>query len=412
MSDSAFVIRETAAAERARLDALRAECGLPAAGFDDPRLRLWGAFADGEPVGMAGLETHGDAALLRSVATRAAWRGRGVAEALVRAVLDAAAAAGMARVWLLTETAEEYFRRYGFVTLPRAQADPQLAASAEFQSGHCAAAVLMARPAGAAAPPPGEGGTPMDPRSIKLEVRDHYARAARGERTCCPDPAAIGYTPEALAAVPAELRPASFGCGSPVDAAALRPGERVLDLGSGAGLDLLLAARAVGPEGRVHGVDMTPEMVERARATAARAGLANVEIALGEIEALPLPDASVDAVVSNCVINLSPDKPRVLREAFRVLAPGGRFVVADMVATAPLPAALAGDAAAWSECIAGAVTEAEYRAALAAAGFVGIEVRREPGGGLALETLAGAGCCAPAGAPPVVSAIIRAVKPR
>jgi arsenite methyltransferase len=253
----------------------------------------------------------------------------------------------------------------------------------------------------------------MDPKHIKLTVRDHYARAARGERSCCPDPAALGYGSQALSAVPAEVRAASLGCGSPVDAAHLRPGERVLDLGSGAGLDLLLAARAVGPQGHVHGVDMTPEMVERARATVARAGLANVTVTPGEIEALPLPDACVDAVISNCVINLSPDKPRVFREAFRVLAPGGRFVVADMLATAPLPAELAGDAEAWSACIAGAVPEADYVRALRDAGFTDVEVRDELGGALPLEELTGGGCCGALGSalPSVKSAVIRAVKP-
>jgi SAM-dependent methyltransferase len=250
----------------------------------------------------------------------------------------------------------------------------------------------------------------MDPKQIKLSVRDHYARAARGEPSCCSDPAELGYGRDALDAVPAEVRQASLGCGSPVAAADLRPGERVLDLGSGAGLDLWLAARAVGPQGRVWGVDMTPEMVERARAAAARAGLANVTIMPGEIEALPLPDGCVDAVISNCVINLSPDKPRVFREAFRVLAPGGRFVVADMLATAPLPAALAADPESWSACIGGAVPEAEYVGALRAAGFAAVEVRAESGG----AAVCGEGPVgtAPAAAPPrVYSAVIRAVKP-
>jgi arsenite methyltransferase len=252
----------------------------------------------------------------------------------------------------------------------------------------------------------------VDPKAIKLTVRDHYARAARGGRSCCPEPAALGYGPDSLAAVPAEVRTASLGCGSPVDAAALQPGERVLDLGSGAGLDLLLAARAVGPQGRVYGVDMTSEMVERARAAAARSGLANVEVLPGEIEALPLPDACVDAVISNCVINLSPDKPGVFREAFRVLTPGGRFVVADMLAVAPLPPELAGDAEAWSACIAGAVPEEDYVRALRDAGFVAVEVRDEGGGALPLEEMTGDGCCASGSAVPrVKSAVIRAVKP-
>jgi ubiquinone/menaquinone biosynthesis C-methylase UbiE len=212
-----------------------------------------------------------------------------------------------------------------------------------------------------------------------------------------------------------------------VDTAGLRAGERVVDLGSGAGLDLALAARAVGPAGRVYGVDMTPEMIAKARAFLAEQGLDNATVLEGEIEALPLPDAAVDVVLSNCVINLSPDKARVFREAFRVLAPGGRFVIADMLATAPLPAAVREDARAWSECIAGAIPEAEYVAALREAGFAEVTVapaagcgKSKPAGerasgccepGIGEET--GSGCCGSSEAEPrVVSTTITARKPR
>jgi SAM-dependent methyltransferase len=253
----------------------------------------------------------------------------------------------------------------------------------------------------------------MDPIKVKSAVRERYARAARGESCCGADAGALGYEPGQLASVPAGTRGASLGCGSPVAAAALRAGERVLDLGSGAGLDVLLAAREVGPTGLVYGVDMTPEMVEKARAAAAAAGLTQVRVLEGEIEALPLPAGAVDVVLSNCVINLSPDKPGVFREAFRVLAPGGRFVVADMLATASLPADVAEDPDAWGACIAGALPEGDYVRGLGAAGFVAVEVRPVAGSEQGCGAAAGGSCCGGAAedAPRVFSAIITARKP-
>lgn len=210
---------------------------------------------------------------------------------------------------------------------------------------------------------------------VKTEVRKRYARAAAGGG-CCGEAKSLGYAEAELASVPGEVSAATLGCGSPVAAADLRPGERVLDLGSGAGLDVFLASRAVGPEGRVFGLDFTPEMLGKSRASAARLGLANVSFLEGDIEAIPLPDASVDVVVSNCVINLAPNKERVFAEAHRVLAPGGRFVVADMLATAALPEALAADPKAWGECIAGAIPREDYVAGLRRAGFDEVEVER------------------------------------
>jgi arsenite methyltransferase len=261
----------------------------------------------------------------------------------------------------------------------------------------------------------------MDSKQVKSIVRERYARASsRSESGVAPG--AIGYEETELNAVPVELRSASLGCGSPVSAAGLRAGERVLDLGSGAGLDLSLAARAVGPTGHVFGVDMTPEMLAKARANVARQGLANVTLLEGDIEAIPLPDASVNVVISNCVINLAPDKGTVFREAFRVLAPGGRFVVADMLATAPLPARIAEDPEAWGACIAGAIPEGDYVRLLRAAGFAETQVTRAAG---CCGEEASSECCAPSDEsaaesccdatatedPQVVSAIVRAVKP-
>jgi ubiquinone/menaquinone biosynthesis C-methylase UbiE len=184
----------------------------------------------------------------------------------------------------------------------------------------------------------------------------------------------MGYSPEEVQAVPvgADL---GLGCGNPQAIAALQPGETVLDLGSGAGFDCFLAVRQVGPTGQVIGVDMTAEMVAKARANAREAGYANVEFRLGEIEHLPVADASVDVIISNCVINLSPDKPQVFREAFRVLRPGGRLAISDIVTTAPLPEEVRNDLALYAGCIAGAATIAELEAMLGESGFDNIRIQ-------------------------------------
>lgn len=224
---------------------------------------------------------------------------------------------------------------------------------------------------------------------IRAAVRQAYGAVATrkqgsgccGGTSCCgpADPMSrrLGYSDDDLAAVPdgADL---GLGCGNPQAIAALLPGERVLDLGSGAGFDAFLAARQVGPTGRVIGVDMTPEMVEKARANAVRAGVGHVEFRLGDIEQLPVDDGSVDVIMSNCVINLAPDKPAVFREAFRVLAPGGRLAISDVVAIGDLPAAIANDPAAYTGCVAGAAPVADLERMIAEAGFERVRVTVKP----------------------------------
>ena len=239
---------------------------------------------------------------------------------------------------------------------------------------------------------------------IREAVRERYAAAAssvgEGRAACCgpstasdssqgscgcgvdvPDACGGGefgaglYLEAERDALPDEAKLASLGCGNPTAVAELHEGETVLDLGSGGGIDVLLSAKRVGPSGKAYGVDMTDEMLEVARRNQREAGARNVEFLKGTVEAVPLPDDSVDVVISNCVINLSADKPAVFREAARVLRPGGRFAVTDIVADAGMDEATRHDMAQWTGCIAGALTEEEFRRDLEGAGFIDVEVR-------------------------------------
>lgn len=230
----------------------------------------------------------------------------------------------------------------------------------------------------------------MQDEKIKKAVRENYAEIARCKTSCCSSagccgsPAdvtqtvskAIGYTDEELSSVP-EGANLGLGCGNPVALASLKEGETVLDLGSGAGFDCFLAANRVGPGGKVIGVDMTPEMLEKARENAERNGYSNVEFRLGEIENLPTGDNSVDVIISNCVINLSPDKEKVFREAYRVLKPGGRVMVSDIVLLKELPDFIRQSIAAYVGCISGALMKDEYLKAIEKAGFRHVQVQEE-----------------------------------
>ncbi|HEX2171012.1 MAG TPA: arsenite methyltransferase [Dehalococcoidia bacterium] len=223
-----------------------------------------------------------------------------------------------------------------------------------------------------------------DPAALRAAVRDRYARAAQtaasnAPASCCEgpvDPVTVRlYTPDELTEIPETARLASLGCGNPTALAELRPGEIVLDLGSGGGIDVLLSAKRVGPTGFAYGLDMTDEMLALAERNRAEAGVENVRFLRGEIEQIPLPENAVNVIISNCVINLSADKDRVLAEAFRVLKPGGRFTVSDIVVQGTLPKIVRTSIESWVGCLAGALTEAEYRAKLAAAGFTDVEIQ-------------------------------------
>ncbi|MDZ4339547.1 MAG: arsenite methyltransferase [candidate division NC10 bacterium] len=227
----------------------------------------------------------------------------------------------------------------------------------------------------------------MSDRDTMTSIKEKYGQAAlritSGGSACCDsqsprtecDPITSAlYAPGETAGLPAGAIQASLGCGNPVALAELRPGEIVLDLGSGGGIDVFLSARRVGPTGKVYGLDMTDEMLALARENQGKAGVENAEFVKGEIEAIPLPDASVDVVISNCVINLSANKRRVFAEVFRVLKPGGRFAVSDIVVKGEVPGLIRRSMEAWAGCFAGVLEEDEYRALLVEAGFEGVDV--------------------------------------
>ena len=226
----------------------------------------------------------------------------------------------------------------------------------------------------------------MDAEMVRKEVRKHYGQMASqvtagGGSGCCspsPDATKLIYDIPEVGQLPVEVRSLSAGCGDPVSLAELEPGQIVLDLGSGGGIDCFLAAQKVGSSGHVIGVDMTAEMMAQARANQVKMGLDNVEFRLGEIEHLPVADGSVDVILSNCVINLSPDKPQVFREVFRVLKPGGRLAVSDIVADGPLPLEFEQNMAAWAGCIAGAMDQKDYINELERVGFVDVEISARP----------------------------------
>lgn len=252
--------------------------------------------------------------------------------------------------------------------------------------------------------------TPDDTRAA---VRDRYGAIARTSSSCCgpsscgtPTSRDLGYSEADLAVIPAGADLA-LGCGNPTAIAALRPGETVLDLGSGAGMDAFLAADRVGATGRVIGVDMTPDMITRARANARSVGVTNVEFRLGEIEHLPVADGTVDVVLSNCVVNLSPEKRQVFAEAFRVLRPGGRVAIADIVATAELPPSARHDLQALTGCVAGAALVDDLERWLLEVGFVDVRVTPKDESRTIVRTWSDAGSLADY----VLSAVIEARKP-
>ena len=352
----------------------------------------------GEVVAAAGVEARGDHGLLRSVVVAPSHRGTGLGAGLVRDRIEWSRAQRLHALVLLTTTAEKYFERLGFTPIARREVPHQIQASAEFAGACPASAVVMRLVLGG------------------LEsVRARYAAKACSAPPSRANPVSDGLYPEEhLAELPAVT---SLGCGNPLAIAALNPGEVVLDLGSGGGLDVLLSARRVGPNGRAIGLDATEEMLTQARANQAKAGITNAEFRLGTLEAIPLAADGVDVVLSNCVLNLSVDKPRALAEAWRVLRPGGRLAVADIVALRDLPSGKRRQAEQWLGCISGTLRVPEYRRLLEEAGFerISIEPTRRYGIGDARTLLAATGRAEPAWLAEFehsfASALVRAHKP-
>jgi len=355
-------------------------CELPLEGIEEQFGEKYVvAEQDGEVVGVAGMEVYGAHGLLRSVAVAPWLRGSGLGATLVRNRIDWARAQGIESIYLLTMTADRYFARRGFVALSREQAPAEIRTTREFTDLCPSSAALMRYV--------GEGGATRadNPEAVRGVVREYYARAANdargGKSACCGGSCGADnpitsdlYEAHELTGLPEDAIRASLGCGNPTLLAELREGETVLDLGSGGGIDVLLSARRVGPTGKAYGLDMTDEMLALARENQAKAGVTNVEFLKGEIEAMPLPANSVDVIISNCVINLSADKRRVLAEAFRVLKPGGRFAVSDIVVRREIPVEVRRNAELWAGCVAGALEEWTYRDLLRDAGFHDIEI--------------------------------------
>jgi arsenite methyltransferase len=336
------------------------------------------AMLDGQIVGFIATERYGNVVLLRSAVVDAAHRGHGLGSRLTEEILDLAKRRGVMRAFLLTTTADGYFTRFGFEAIDRADVPASIRSSAEFTSLCPESARAYSRAIGTAI----LGAAAADVRRLgfdpKTVVRESYARIAtapKREPSACCTPADISFADDysELDGYEAEAD-LGLGCGIPTKAAALMPGDVVLDLGSGAGNDVFVAAREVGQTGRVIGLDFTPEMIDKARANARSIGASNVEFVLGDIEAMPLETESVDVILSNCVLNLVPDKRRAFDEMYRVLRPGGRFCVSDVVSRSQLPVHVLNDERSYAACVAGAIPQSDYLALLGEAGFADVNV--------------------------------------
>ncbi len=363
----------------AQIETLLSAASLPLEGAAD-HLDGFIVVRDGRALkGAICMEEYGSEVLLRSTVVANDARETGVGSILVKAFIERARGRSKDRIYLLTDTAPVFFERFGFHYLESSDEIPEsVKGSKEFSLcraiGADAMVLDLTKPA-------------MDEEQLKAEVRRKYAGVARSAASkepssCCGTPASQKtqvtrdlYSGEKATCIPGSSLEASRGCGDPTSKVGLKAGEVVLDLGSGGGVDVFLAAREVGETGKVYGLDMTDEMLELARQQAVDYGFDNVEFIKGEIESIPLPDESVDVVISNCVISLVSDKGAVFKEIFRVLKPGGRVSISDIVSTEPLVPQLKKDLDLWLGCLGGALSLADYRGMMSQTGFdpVGIE---------------------------------------
>ena len=357
-------------ADLPQVEALLKEAGLPVDGVRDFFPAGYAIAALGNVViAAAGVEQYGSYGLLRSAVVAENARGMGLGAQLVRDRLQWCRTQRITEVFLLTNTAPAFFAKLGFKEVDRSAIPAEVQAAPEFASICPSTAIVMSLRLA-------DGG------DVRAVVREKYGAAARNavanqKASCCGtgkkkawDPITTNlYEADETRSLPGAAVLASLGCGNPTALAELKAGEVVLDLGSGGGIDVLLSAKRVGPTGKAYGLDMTDEMLELARENQRAAGVDNVEFLKGEIEAIPLPDSSVDVIISNCVINLSADKERVISEAFRVLKPGGRFAVSDIIVRGEMPGAIRRNVELWIGCVAGALEENEYLRLLQDAGF-------------------------------------------
>jgi N-acetylglutamate synthase-like GNAT family acetyltransferase/SAM-dependent methyltransferase len=376
--DMDFQITRAQRGESATILGLLETVNLPLAGAQENVESFLVVHEGPEIIGTICMEDYGDDVLLRSLAVSPSAQGTGIGSALVRRFLAEARDAGKKRVFLLTDSAAAFFERFGFRYLSIGDMPASVKESAEFSLCRAAGADAMSLDLAA----------DQSSSGLKEEVRRKYAAVARRAASsqqgtaCCSSAGAPRksqvtreiYSSSEAHAIPAAVAAASRGCGSPTAEVVVREGEVVLDLGCGAGADVLLAADKVGPRGRVYGVDMTEEMLDLAREAAQARGVENVEFLRGDIESIPLPTGSVDLVISNCVINLVLDKESVYREIFRVLKPGGRISITDIVATRPLPETLKSDVNLWLGCLAGALTLEDYRSILGRVGYADAQI--------------------------------------
>jgi arsenite methyltransferase len=374
MMTEGIEVREATGVDLAAIVALLTSADLPVDGITDGATGFFVSSCCGTVVGAVCAEDYGSDLLLRSLVVAPGSRSRGAGEALVRRLLDGARRAGKSRVHLLTPSAAEYFARFGFLSYPIDDMPGVVKTSKEFDGCASAGATAMVLDLSS-------GNT--DSIVLKEAIQRKYAEVAtRAKSTgsgCCGPSSKTQvtrnlYSKDEAACLPTTAVDGSRGCGNPTAISALNPGEVVLDLGSGAGADVLLAALKVGPQGKVYGLDITDEMLDLARQGQEEVGVENVEFIRGENENIPLPRASVDVVISNCVISLAPDKDKVFQEIARVLKPGGRIALSDIVSTAELPAALRNDLTTWLGCLGGAIEMELYRDKLERAGLSDVRI--------------------------------------
>jgi radical SAM superfamily enzyme YgiQ (UPF0313 family)/ubiquinone/menaquinone biosynthesis C-methylase UbiE/N-acetylglutamate synthase-like GNAT family acetyltransferase len=354
------------------------ECRLSTAALDGHILNFYLAKSKSIIVGCIGLEIYGKYGIIRSTAVLPQHRKKGIGWKLVEKMVDFARDQGVEELYLKTENEASFFQRVGFTPISSQQIPAKIINAEMLSESCCSRATTMTMNL------QGERKQPLgEEHMISKVVKDKYTNLAKAysssqSSSCCSSSKKSAVTRDLYEAlpedIPAEALAASLGCGNPTMLAQIQPGEVILDLGSGGGLDVFLSAKKTGPTGKVYGLDMTDEMLELARENQRKAGIENVEFLKGHLEDIPLPANSVDLIISNCVVNLSTDKGKVLSEAFRVLKRGGRFAISDIVFLKKIPLQLKKNMEAWSGCIAGALEKSQYISKLKKAGFDNIRI--------------------------------------